>query len=355
MEFEKITIDDNFCYPEYPVIDNEQLIISLRFSTPEAHEDLCIYSEIRSINLSNKSTDWIYKLPEDKNEVKTKPVVSSDKIFVCTKQYVVALNKSKGTVLWQFNTELHQPGITIIDNTLFLTEQNQLILLNTETGKKIKLKKYRVGWLCKSVVEYNKRLFVSTSNYKIIEIDRNSLDIINEFKLTGKWSVGILPLLYDNKMFANSYTSYAVCFDLKTNETLWRVKKNAGSEPKHLLVPDSDLYCVIEAFNPTKITACSLEKGKKKWAKDYHIHCLADFNDNNMIGLMRNQDGNYQVNIIRKDNGEIEKVLLLTGYQFDNRFEYRLWEGAEIAINENIIAIVYSPNEIFFKTIRQGH
>jgi outer membrane protein assembly factor BamB len=184
---------------------------------------------VRSINLSDKSTNCIHKLPEEKNEVKVKPAISEKAIVVCTRYYVVALNKNEGTVLWQFSVDLADSGITIIDNTLFLTEQNRFILLNMEIGKKIKQKKrYRVNWLCESVVEYQKRLFVSTSNSKIIEIDRDTLDIVNEFKFTEKWSVGVSPLFFNNRMYANSYGAYTVCFDLQTNETIWRVKKNSG-------------------------------------------------------------------------------------------------------------------------------
>ena len=348
MNISKIEIDNGFCYPEYPIIDDEDLIISLRYSTPEAREDLCIYSEIRSINLYDKSINWKYRLLEEKNEVKTELVIIDNYLIVSTKNYIIALDIQEGTVIWKCNIELSDPSMSIIDNILYLTEQNQLILIDPKNGKKIKNRKYRVQWLCQSVVEYNNRLFVSTSNYKIIEIDRFTLDIINEFKYIGKWSVHVFPLFFNNRMYANSYTSNAICFDLETNEPVWKIKKKAGSEPKHLLIPENELYCIVEDFNNAKVTACSLVNGKKKWAKEYPVvHCIKNLNEGNIIGLLKNDENQYYVGIVNKNNGNVTQSLFLSNYHFDNRFQYRLWKGADIIIRENYTIVTYSPNEIF--------
>ncbi len=360
LTYSRINIEEDFCYPEFPIIDNGILFISLRFSMEpfiSAMEAASTPSEIRSINLFDKSTNWIYQF----SQTHAKPVISENTLIACTDNYVIALNKKDGSLLWQYNAKLWNPNVSIIDNTVFITEHNRIILLDIETGKKIKSKKYRVKWLCESVTEHHNRLFVSTSNSKIIEIDKNTLEITNEYRFNGMWSIALSPLFSGNRMYSSSYTSYAMCFDLITNEEVWKVKKKAGSEPKHAFIPENDLFCIIESFgtsvvhrngNPIfesaiKVTACSLETGKRKWSQNYHLYCLKDLNENNMIGLGRDEQGNYQVYIIKKDTGKIEEQLLLTDYRFDDRYQYRLWDGADIILKENIIVIAYSPNEVF--------
>lgn len=346
MNINKIQIKEGFCYPEYPLIDLNTLIVSLRFSENDAREDLCKYSEIRSINIANHATNWIYSLEDKEDQVKGKPIIHNELIIVCTNDYLFALDKKNGTIVWKIKVRLYDPSISIIDGILYLNEKNETTLFDIKVGKKIKSKKYRIQWLCGSVVEYNGRLFISTSNSKIIEISKDTLEIINEFKFVGKWAIGVAPLFFDNRMYSNSYTSNVICFDLEINNPIWKVKKNAGSEPKHILLPN-EMYCAIEAFNPTKITTYSFEKGKKLWSKEYHIHSLENFDKQNLIGLLKNEDEQYNVCLINKKDGKIEKSLLSTGYHFDERFQYRLWEGAEIAVTEKLFAITFSPNEIF--------
>jgi hypothetical protein len=64
------------------------------------------------------------------------------------------------------------------------------------------------------------------------------------------------------------------------------------------LILEDDLYCIIEAFNPVDIIACSLEKGRKRWGKDYHVHSLENYDGKNLIGLLKNNENQYHVCLI---------------------------------------------------------
>ena len=90
-----------------------------------------------------------------------------------------------------------------------------------------------------------------------------------------------------------------------------------------------------------------IKKGKKIWAHNYHIHDLKNLNSNSVIGLLKNQNGQYYIGVINKQKGTMEKEILISKYQFDERFQYRLWKGSEIIIDEKLLIITYSPNEIY--------
>jgi outer membrane protein assembly factor BamB len=277
-------------------------------------EHTCKYSEIRLINIETKSVKWTYSLKDEGDYVTSRPILHNDKYFITTNNFIIALNKNDGVVLWQIKYKLWTTNINILDS---------------------------------KVVKHNDRLFVSTSNSKIIEVNSDTLEIENEFKYSGGWAVASTPSFTNNLMLSNSYASYASCFDLTTNEVLWRVKKQVGTEPKQLLDEDNQLFFIVEILQEYRLTAISIKNGKKLWTHNYHIHDLKNLNNNSVIGLLKNQNGQYYIGVINKQKGTMEKEIYISIYQFDERFQYRLWKGAEITIEEELLIITYSPNEIY--------
>jgi PQQ-like domain len=343
----RIAIEEGFCYPSFPIHDNGDIFICLRFTERDLPEQTCKYSEIRLINIKTKNVKWTYSLKDEGDYVTSRPILHNDKYFITTNNYIIALNKNDGVVLWQIKYKLWTTNINIIDDLIYLCNDKEIRVLNCENGKTIKSKKYRVKWLDSKVVKHNDRLFVSTSNSKIIEVNSDTLEIENEFKYSGGWAVASTPSFTNNLMLSNSYASYASCFDLTTNEVLWRVKKQVGTEPKQHLDEDNQIFFIVEILQEYRLSAISIKNGKKLWTHNYHIHDLKNLNNNNVIGLLKNQNGQYYIGVINKLKGTMEKELYISKYQFDERYQYRLWKGAEIAIDEELVVITYSPNEIF--------
>ncbi|MGN5953992.1 PQQ-binding-like beta-propeller repeat protein [Sphingobacterium lactis] len=346
----KIVIEDGFCYPCYPILDEGNLFICLKFTELDSPEHICKYSEVRCINLETKNTKWIFKLKDEEDFVNSTPILYKDKFICTTNKYIIALDKNSGNILWQVEVpyKLWTTNLSVIDDLLYLYFEKELKVLNCENGKTLKTKKYKVHWLCGSIVKYNDRLFVSTSNSKIIGLNLDTLEIENEYKFPGSWSIDSTPSFTNNLMLSNSYSAYAICFDLSTNEPLWRVKKTAGSQPNQLLDDQNQLFFIVEAsfYNP-KLSAINIKNGKKLWNQDYFINDFKNLDNNNIIGLLKNESGQYFIACINKQNGMLEKEFWLSKYIFDERFEHMLWDGAEIIVEKELVLITYSPNEIF--------
>lgn len=343
----KITIEEGFCYPYFPIYDNGDVLVCLRFTESHLREHTCKYSQIRCINTETTTVKWSFSLKDEGDYVTSRPIVQKDKYLFTTNNYIIALNRKDGSVLWQIKHKLWTTNISVMDNLIYLSNDNELIVLNSENGKTIKSKKYRVEWLDSEVIKHNNRLFISTSNSKIIEINFDSLKIENEFKYPGVWAIGCTPCFINNLMLSNSYASYVSCFDLSTNEISWRSKKQVGTEPQQLLDEENQLFFIVERVQVYRLSAITIKNGKKLWTQNYHIHDLKNLNNNSIAGILKNQNGQYFIGTINKRNGILETEICLSNYSFDERFQYGLWEGAEIFVDKELIIITYSPNEIY--------
>jgi outer membrane protein assembly factor BamB len=343
----KIVIDQGFCYPSFPILDNGDIFICLKFTEPDLPEHVCKYTEIRLINFETKTVKWNYSLKDEGDFVTSQPILYKNKYYITTNNYIFALDKNDGSVVWQIKYKLWTTNINVVDDLIYLCNHKEIKVINCENGKIIKSKKYRVNWIDSKLVKYNNRLFVSTSNSKIIEVNIDTLEIENEFKYSGGWAIASTPVFTNNLMLSNSYASTASCFDLTTNEILWRTKKQVGAEPKQLIDEVNQIFFIVEILQVYRLSAVDIKNGKKLWTQEYHIHDLKNLNDKSIIGLLKNKYGQYFIGIINKSNGILEKEICLTNYNFDKKFEYRLWKGAEIFIDKEHIAITYSPSEIY--------
>ncbi len=81
------------------------------------------------------------------------------------------------------------------------------------------------------------------------------------------------------------------------------------------------------------MSAVKLPQGKKIWTKDYHVHALSDFNDSELVATIMDKDGQYFVGLIDKTSGSISSKFYSSDFVFDNKFQYRLWDGANIIKN----------------------
>jgi len=346
MKFKKVILSDKFCYPCYPIIEDDLIYIGLRFTNKNSDINSTESYQIRKIN--SKTEDVIWSIVLDKDNILCKPIIVENKILFSTSSGLIALDKLNGEQIWKFKAKIWASHLSLVDKKVYLTNKNAIEVIDIDSGKRLKQKNYRIKWIDSPVVSKNNKLFISTSNSKIFEIDKNSLEILTEYKYPGGWAIATTPVFYKNQILSNSYASYITSFDIDSGEIVWRIKKKVGSEPKQLIT--SDFLYAIEILGAHKLTSINLSKGKKIWSKGYHIHELIDFDDNTLLGTLKQGNGQYIIGLINKKNGELINSLPSNDFKFDDKFQYRLWSEAIIESNDEKSIICYKPNEITILT-----
>ncbi|WP_282133770.1 PQQ-binding-like beta-propeller repeat protein [Cellulophaga baltica] len=342
MNIKQITLSDEFCYPCYPIIEDEFIYLGLRFTNKDSDINSVKSYQIRKINSKTEDIIWSINLSED--TVLCKPIIIESKIFFSTTSGLIAIDKLNGRQVWKYKAKIWDSHLSSIDDKIYLTNKNAIEVIDVSSGTRQKQKKYRIKWIDSPVVTKNSKLFISTSNSKILEIDKNSLEILTEYKYPGGWAIATTPEFYQNQILSNSYASYITSFDIDTGDIVWRIKKKVGSEPKQLITSES--LFAIEILRAHKLTSINLSKGKKTWSKDYHIHELIDFDDNTLLGTLKQEDGQYVIGFLNKKSGELMNSLPPNNFKFDDKFQYRLWSEAVIEKNDNKSVVCYKPNEI---------
>lgn len=342
MNIKQITLSDEFCYPCFPIIENEFIYLGLRFTDEDSDINSVKSYQIQKIDYKSEDIIWSIELSDD--TVLCKPIILDDKILFSTNSGLIAINKLNGKQVWKFKAKIGTSHLSSLDDKIYLTNKNTIEVIDIKSGKRLKQKKYRVKWIDSPVIYGHNKLFISTSNSKILKIDKDSLEILTEYKYPGGWAIGTTPAFYKNQILSNSYASYITSFDIYSGDIIWKIKKKVGSEPKQLIT--SEFLYAIETIGAHKLTSINLSKGKKEWSKDYHIHELIDFDNNILIGTLKQEDGQYIIGFLSKKNGELINSLPLIDFIFDNRFQYRLWSEAIIEKNNEKIVVCYKPNEI---------
>ncbi|UII26171.1 hypothetical protein LVD15_23170 [Fulvivirga maritima] len=69
--------------------------------------------------------------------------------------------------------------------------------------------------------------------------------------------------------------------------------------------------------------------------------------DEDLLVLAKNDDGQYFLAEINKKNGEINEVHSPSEFQYDERFQYRLWSGAGFAKSAQYLVACYISNHIY--------
>ncbi|WP_024479724.1 hypothetical protein [Cellulophaga baltica] len=98
-------------------------------------------------------------------------------------------------------------------------------------------------------------------------------------------------------------------------------KEKSGFRTKTIITSES--LFAIEILGAHKLTSINLSKGKKTWSKDYHIHELIDFDDNTLLGTLKEEDGQYVIGFLNKKSGELMNSLPPNNFKFDDKFQYR--------------------------------
>ena len=75
----KITIEEGFCYPYFPIYDNGDVLVCLRFTESHLPEHTCKYSQIRCINTETKTVKWSFSLKDEGDYVTSRPILQKDK------------------------------------------------------------------------------------------------------------------------------------------------------------------------------------------------------------------------------------------------------------------------------------
>ncbi|WP_272151059.1 PQQ-binding-like beta-propeller repeat protein [Tenacibaculum aiptasiae] len=346
MNTKEIILSNKFCYPCYPVIEKEFIYIGLRFTDKDSDINSVKSYQIQKINSKSNNVIWSIDLVD--NKVLCKPIIVNDIILFSTESGLIAVNKLDGKQVWKFKTKIWTSHLSYINDKIYLINKNAIEVIDIKSGKRLKQKKYRIKWIDSPVVTNNNKLFISTSNCKILEIDKDSLEILTQYKYPGSWAIATTPEFYKNQILSNSYASYITSFDIDSGNIIWRIKKKAGSEPKQLIA--SNFLYAIEILGAHKLTSINLSKGKKIWSKDYHIHELIDYKENTLLATLKQENGQYTIGLISKKNGELIDSLSPNNFKFDDKFQYRLWNEALIENNDEKSIICYKPNEITILT-----
>ena len=151
-------------------------------------------------------------------------VMWQDQILFATEYNIFSLNMETGSKNMDIAVETDRPELTIAGDTLFVTSANEIIKIDLTKGEIKKRKKYRVKWLVGPAWEDNGKLYVSTSNSKILRISEDDLAADFEYKYPGSWSVGVPAGIVGDRLVGSSYSQYVVSFDKNTGEILWQNK-----------------------------------------------------------------------------------------------------------------------------------
>lgn len=342
MKIKTIILDTKYCYPCFPILENEFLYIGLRFTDSNAAINTSTTYIFQKRNIELNQIIWTFDL--NINTLLCKPILFKNIVLLSTENGLFAIDKLNGKIIWKLKSKISNSHLSIIENKIYLTNKNSIEVINPETGKREMQKKYRIKWIDSQVVIYKEKLFVSTSNSKIIEINKKNLEILKEFKYPGGWAIGTTPEFYKNQIISNSYASYITSFDIDSGEIIWRIKKNAGSEPKQLKI--SEFIYAIEILGVYKLTSINLEKGKKVWSKDYHIHELAEFKDGTLLATLKQKNNQFCIGLINAENGDLTSLVNSNDFIFDEKFQYRLWREATIESDKNKSIVCFKPCEV---------
>ena len=235
-------------------------------------------------------------------------VMWQDQILFATEHSIFSLNLETGSKTMDIAVETDRPELTIAGDTLFVTSGNELIKIDLTKGKIVKRKKYRVKWLVGPAREESGRLYVSTSNSKILRINEGDLAADLEYKYPGSWSVGVPAGIVGDRLVGSSYSQYVVSFDKNTGEILWQKKKKTGSEPSQVIDADGGVIYHCENLNNKMITALRISDGKKLWDREAEIRGITDLDTNTLVGFLKNESGEYEFTKISKKTGDFEPI-----------------------------------------------
>ena len=339
----EIKIGDNYGYPTYPLIDENCLYVGIRYSNEQSQLNSCDRFEFKKYDLDKGDLLWSTDLDSD---LLCSSILSENMLILVTDSKVQAIDKNDNTEIWKLKIKNWNSHLSIINGVIYLVNNNSITRIDLKTGKKIDTKKYRVKWLDSPVVNKSERLFISTASSKIIEIDKSTLEIVKEYKYPGGWAIASTPVFFNNQIISNSYASYVTGFNIDSAEIIWRVKKEVGKEPKQLLSDKDGILFYCENLGDFKISAVKLPKGKKLWTKEYHVDKLVDDSDTIKV-IAKDETGQYFLGDINKKNGEFKEKQSPTDFKFDDKFQYRLWNGADLIQDDTYLIACYSPNEIY--------
>jgi outer membrane protein assembly factor BamB len=341
----KIQIGNSFCYPCYPLVEKDNLYIGIRYNGVDSPANLSDGFQLQKQNFRSGEVFWTLDI--DDKDILCKPIISNNKLIVTTKNNIFAIDKENSYIIWNVKMKNSHSHLSVINGLIYLINDNSITVIDSESGKKVATKKYRIKWFDSPVVVNDDRFFVSTSNSKIIEVHKDTLEVINEYKYPGGWAIACTPDFFSNQIISNSYSAYVSSFDIDSSEIVWRVKKQVGSQPKQLLISKDELLLFSEGLNKYELSAIKLSKGKKIWSKEYHIQALSDYSNDEIASIMMNRDGQYLLCLINKNDGNITCEMCSTDFIFDDKFQYQLWNGSEVVKSEKLLVACYSPNEVF--------
>ena len=232
-------------------------------------------------------------------------IVWQNRIIFATERMILSLDLETGTEQSEMKVLTDKPDLSVVGNNLFVTSGNEIIKIDLVKGKIIKRKKYRVKWLVGPVLEDDGKLYVATSNSKILRISNDDLTETLNCKYPGTWSVGVPAGIVGDRIVGSSYSQYVICFDKNTGEPLWQKKKKAGSEPSQVIDADKGIIYSCENINNKHITALRISDGKKLWDKETEIWEITDIDSKSMAGFLKSDNGDYEFVQIDKMTGEL--------------------------------------------------
>lgn len=344
----EVDIEKYNALPVFPSLFENELIFGINIkSIVDSNSDDDNSCYIINFNIESKKVNWKIKLANSKiYQVRTKAKRLNDIVFICTNYELLAIELKSGKKIWSKSFKKNtDPEISIIHNRLFFSNWGEIQELNVTNGKKISSRKPRIKWFDSEIIEYNKRLFVSTSNSKILELSF-SLEVLNEYKFPGSWAVGCQPIIYNGQLISSSYGSKIISFDLESNLPFKKIAKKAGSVPYQIKIENCGYF--YEGHLANKLTCYDLNNYKKKWTTQIeHIQFLKNINGK-LISIFKKND-KYVVGEIEITKGEIANIIEKSNYKKWDLYKWDLWEGVGIDANTEKSVFAYEPNSITIK------
>lgn len=335
--------------PSFPLLIDNNLILAINQGFPNPNDGRSKLGYLLSFNLNQNSVNWLIKLEdEENNAIQTQMKELDGVLYVATYTCLYAIKLDEGIIKWNKKFKIpFYTKIAILNKRLVVSNWGELIEFDIESQKKLKSKKPRVKWFDSEVIEYNGRWFVSTSNSKILEVNPDDFEVINEFKFPGGWATGVTPLIYNDKLISSNYGGKIIIVDLDSNEIIKRINKKSGSKPQQLMFADKIFF--YDGNLGELLTAYDLTKFSKKWSKEIKRIQFITESPNGDLEIIFKENDEFVSGIFDKDKGELKEISLSTDYEKWDLMRFDLWDGVGIIRNEKYSVYAFEPNKVTIK------
>ncbi|MNI03482.1 outer membrane biogenesis protein BamB [compost metagenome] len=347
MKSHSIQIGNSFCEPSYFLLDGAIIYMGIHKNRPLAPST--VHGEFIAMDLRSEKIIWTIPLSGDYvlgNELNDKPILFENKIILSTRFGLTCCNRETGEALWSITYKTpSDTKCSLINGVLYCKRDNEIQRIDLQTGKQLAKRKHRIKWFDSTIQEHQGRYFASTSNSKIIELELEKFDSINEYTYSGGWAIAETPYFHKHLMISSSYAGEIIAFNLETNQPEWKIKKKAGSKPYQTFYTGSALF--YDGHIDSKLQRLEILNKKKIWSRQLErLQAFTIRNEHEFLAVYKTSEDTYNLGLFNFNNGELIQLITSNEGTDWNEYLYDLWKGISIQENESYIVSNFKPNEI---------